>query len=115
MFHKNKLFNKNNSMISENSIILQKFLQNTYVLHIYPFTIKYRERNIKIKIKIELNILILSHTCINYFNKALYTLLSIMISSFFSSLILLYSFLFFSSNILNICSSEVCLIEYSVT
>ena len=31
MFHKNKLFNKNNSMISENSIILQKFLQNTYV------------------------------------------------------------------------------------
>ena len=36
MFHKNKLFNKNNSMISENSIILQKFLQNmcvyTYIL-----------------------------------------------------------------------------------
>ena len=34
MFHKNKLFNKNNSMISENSIILQKFLQNTHV-HTY--------------------------------------------------------------------------------
>jgi hypothetical protein len=31
MFHKNKLFNKNNSIILENSIILQKFLQNTYV------------------------------------------------------------------------------------
>ena len=31
MFHKNKLFNKNNFIISENSIILQKFLQNTYV------------------------------------------------------------------------------------
>ena len=31
MFHKNKLFNKNNSMISENSIVLQKFLQNIYV------------------------------------------------------------------------------------
>ena len=34
MFHKNKLFNKNNSIISENSIILQKFLQN---IHVYTY------------------------------------------------------------------------------